>query len=84
MSSEITIGSSTTSIQLHFQTQGELYTHDVITIQISLPYKTVVIQKLMEDLCKDGSITIRDSSGHTFDTKSVYKHIKDISYTAST
>tara|TARA_R100001443_G_scaffold46406_1_gene59252 strand:- start:230 stop:565 length:336 start_codon:yes stop_codon:yes gene_type:complete len=73
-----------TSIILYFQAQGELYTHDQINLTVASPYKTVVIQQLIEDLCKDGAITIRDSSGHTFDTKSVYKHISDITHTAST
>lgn len=80
----VTSPTGLTSIILYFQTQGELYTHDNIQLTVASQYKTVVIQQLIKDLCKDGSITIRDSSSHTFDTKSVYKHISDISYTAST
>ena len=73
----------TANITLSFQTQGELYTHDVITLQIKAPYKTVVIQKLIEDLCKEGTTTIRQNDDYTAE-KGVYKHISDISYSAST
>ena len=81
--SQITVGSSSTIVNLYFQTQGELYTHDVINIQVLSPYKTVVIQKLIEDLCKSGTTTIRHNNSHAVE-KGVYKHISAMSYTAST
>ena len=81
--SQLSVGLSTTIIQLYFQTQGELYTHDVINIQVLSPYKTVVIQKLIEDLCKSGGTTIRDNTNSHVVEKGVYKHILDITYTAS-
>ena len=70
------------SINLYFQTQGELYTHDLIQLTVASPYKSAIIEKLINDLSKEGNTTIRTTPPST--EPGLYKHISAIAYTAST
>jgi hypothetical protein len=70
---------STATIHLYFQTQGELYTHDEIQLTVDRNLLSTLISELMTEINKSGNTTIRHSQ-----SKGLYKHLTAITYVAST